>query len=62
MYERRYSLFVEKDILIYSSQDQFVKCIFKLIENKKLANSISKNSIKIIKKKLTSEKVYNKYV
>jgi len=52
----------KKDILIYSSQDQFVKCIFELIKNKKLANLISTNSIKIIKKKLTSKKIYNKYL
>jgi len=52
----------KKDILIYSNQDQFMKCIFELIKNKKLSNSISTNARKIIKKKLTFEKIYNKYL
>ena len=52
----------KKNILIYSSQDDLVNCISELIKKKKLANLISTNSHKIVKNKLTSKRVYNKYI
>ena len=52
----------KKDILIYSNENEFIKCVSELINNKKLANLISRNCYKIVKKKLTSKKVYNKYL
>ena len=52
----------KKNILIYSRQDDLIKCISELINKKKLANLISRNSYKIVKNKLTAKKVYNKYI
>ncbi len=52
----------KKNILIYSRQDDLIKCISELINKKKLANLISRNSYKIVKNKLAAKKVYNKYI
>ena len=52
----------KKNILVYSSQNDLIKCISQLIEKKQLANLISRNSHKIVKNKLAAKKVYNKYI
>ena len=52
----------KKNILVFSSQNDLIRCISQLIEKKQLANLISKNSHKIVKNKLAAKKVYNKYI
>ena len=50
-----------KDIIVFSNNDNLIKMIFRLVEEKKLANKISRNSLSTIKKKLNISKIYLKY-
>jgi len=50
-----------KDILVFKNNDELIKKIFFIIENKKIANRLSANSRILVKKKYGSNKVLSKY-
>ena len=50
-----------KEVLVFRNDEELIKNIFHLIENKKAANQLSINSQIIIKKKYNSNKVLLKY-
>ena len=50
-----------KEVLVYKNNDELVKKIFHIIENKKIANQLSMNSQMIIKKRYNRNKVLSKY-
>ena len=49
-------------VFVYKNDDQLVSYIFKLIENKKIANKISKSSFRSLKMKFNSSKIYGNYL
>ncbi len=50
-----------KEVLVFRNDKELIKNIFRLIENKKVANQLSINSQIIIKKKYNRNKVLSKY-
>ena len=50
-----------KEVLVFRNDEELIKNIFHLIENKKAANQLSINSQIIIKKKYNRNKVLSKY-
>ena len=50
-----------KEVLVYRTNEELIKKIFNLIENKKMANQLSINSQIIIKKRYNKNKVLSKY-
>ena len=50
-----------KDICIYSNDDEIIKIISQLKENKKFSNKLSKNSLITVKNKFGYSKLYLKY-
>ena len=50
-----------KEVLVYRTNEELIKKIFSLIENKKMANQLSINSQMIIKKRYNRDKVLSKY-
>ena len=51
-----------KEVLVYNNEKQLINHIFKLIENKKFSNKISKNAHICIRKKFGFPKTYGKYI
>ena len=51
-----------REILVYNNEKQLINSIFKLIQNKKLSNKISRNAHKCIRKKFSFSKTYDKYI
>ncbi len=51
-----------KEVLVYNNEKQLINHIFKLIEDKKSSNKISKNAHIAIRKKFGFPKTYDKYV
>ena len=49
------------DVLVYKNKDELIKNIFYLKNNKKIANQLSANSQRIVKKKYNRNKVFSKY-
>ena len=50
-----------KDVYVYSSNEELVKLIFNLKENKKISNKLSKNSYQTLKNKFSPLKIFIKY-
>ena len=51
-----------RELLVYDNEKQLINCIFKLIENKKFSNQISRNAHSCIRKKFSFPKTYDKYI
>ncbi len=51
-----------KHVLVYSQDNELISLIINTIKNKKLANKISQNSLRIIKNKFNSVKIFNDYL
>ena len=49
------------DLIVYSTQDEFIKQLIKLKTNEKFANKISKNCYNVIKKKHSWSNILKKY-
>ena len=50
-----------KDVYVYSTNEELVKLIFSLKENKKISNKLSKNSYQTLKNKFSPLKIFIKY-
>ncbi len=50
-----------KEVLVYKNNDELIKNIFCLIENRKISNQLSANSQTLVKKKYNINKVLSKY-
>ena len=50
-----------KEVLVFKNNEDLVKKIYNLINNKKIANQLSVNSQKIVKKKYNLNKALLKY-
>jgi len=50
-----------KDIGVCSNNQELIKIILQLKENKGFANKLSKNSLNTVKNKFGSSKIYSKY-
>ena len=50
-----------KDIVVFSNNKELIKVILRLKENKRFANTLSKNSLNTVKNKFGPSKIYLKY-
>ena len=51
-----------KQVLVYTKDEELISLISKLVENKRISNKISNNSFRLLKNKFNSSKIYNDYL
>ena len=51
-----------KEVLTYKNDKEILSKIYKLIENKKVSNTISNNSFKVLKNRFNFNKIYGNYL